>query len=56
MKKRTIMAVPEICFWAVIIVCLTGIVIGSFWDYPINEAQWRQPKEVDAIYLPESKT
>ena len=38
MKKRTIMAVPEICFWAVIIVCLIGIVIGSFRDYPINTA------------------
>ena len=26
------------CFWAVVAVCVLGIVIGSFADYRINEA------------------
>ncbi len=38
MKKRTIMAVPVTCFWAVVAVCLLGIVIGSFLDFRINES------------------
>lgn len=35
MKKR-IMAVPAICFWAVIVVCVIGIIIGSFFDFNIS--------------------
>ena len=38
MKKKTIMAVPETCFFAVILFCVLGILIGSFADYAINEA------------------
>ena len=38
MKKNTIMAVPSSCFFGVIIVCLAGIVIGSFCDFDINAA------------------
>ena len=38
MKKKTIMAVPVWCFWAVAAVCVLGIVIGSFKDFSINEA------------------
>ena len=37
-KKNQIMAVPAAFFWAVIVVCLAGIAIGSFCDYSINEA------------------
>ena len=36
MKNRTIMAVPRICFFAVVAVCVTGIVIGSIRDFQIN--------------------
>ena len=38
MKKKTIMAVPAACFGSVIAVCLLGILAGSLWDYPVNEA------------------
>lgn len=38
MNKKTIMAVPKTCFWAVVAACLIGIVIGSFRDYSINVA------------------
>ena len=38
MKKKTIMAVPAACFRGVIAVCLLGIIIGSFFDFNINEA------------------
>ena len=38
MNKKTIMAVPKTCFWAVVAACLIGIVIGSFHDYSINVA------------------
>ena len=36
MKKNTIMAVSPSYFWGVVIVCLTGIVIGSFCDFNIS--------------------
>lgn len=36
MKKKTIMAVPVSCFFAVIAVCILGIMIGSFSDFNIN--------------------
>ncbi|MBR3015888.1 MAG: phosphatase PAP2 family protein [Clostridia bacterium] len=38
MNKKVIMAMSVKCFWAVAAVCVLGIVIGSFWDFPINEA------------------
>lgn len=38
MKNKRIMAVPAACFISVIAVCITGIIIGSFCDYGINEA------------------
>ena len=38
MKKKTIMAVPAVCFCAVVAVCLAGIVLGSFLDFDINAA------------------
>ena len=37
-KRKNIMAVPTSCFWGVIASCLFGIVIGSFFDFSINEA------------------
>jgi membrane-associated phospholipid phosphatase len=36
MKKKKILAAPEICFWSVTGVCLLGIIIGSFLDFKIN--------------------
>jgi len=36
LKNSTIMAVPTRCFFAVIAVCATGIIIGSFRDFQIN--------------------
>ena len=38
MNRKTIMAVPVKCFWAVVIACATGIVAGSFIDFNINVA------------------
>ena len=38
MKKKTVMAVPTACMWAVIAACAAGIVIGSFRDLQISEA------------------
>ena len=38
MKKKTVMAVPSVGFWAVIAVCVLGILIGSFRDFQISEA------------------
>ena len=38
MRKKTVMAVPASGFWAVITVCVLGIVTGSFCDFQINEA------------------
>ena len=38
MRRKTILAVPAACFWAVVGVCLAGIVTGSFLDFEINEA------------------
>ena len=37
MKRKTIMAVPAACFWGVMAACLLGIIIGSFYDFRINE-------------------
>ena len=38
MKKKKIMAVPIACFWGIISTCLLGIIVGSFYDFGINEA------------------
>ncbi len=38
MKKKTVMAVPAACFWAVVAVCVLGIAVGSFADFGISEA------------------
>ena len=38
MNKKTVMAVPMACFWAVVAACLLGIAIGSFRDFSINVA------------------
>lgn len=38
MYNRKVMAVPKICAYAVITVCILGIIIGSFFDYSINMA------------------
>lgn len=37
-KSRTIMAVPGICFLAVVATCVIGILIGSFRDFQISVA------------------
>lgn len=38
MNRKTVMAVPMACFWAVVAACLLGIVVGSFCDFSINVA------------------
>ena len=38
MRNKTILAVPAVCFWSVIGVCLLGIGIGSFFDFDIGMA------------------
>jgi membrane-associated phospholipid phosphatase len=38
MNRKTVMAVPKGCFWAVVAVCAIGVAIGSFCDFGINEA------------------
>ena len=38
MNRKTVMAVPMACFWAVVAACLLGIVVGSFRDFSINAA------------------
>lgn len=38
MSKKQIMSVPFVCFIGVIAFCITGIIIGSFCDFGINEA------------------
>ena len=38
MGKKIILAVPAVCFWSVIGVCLLGIGIGSFCDFDISMA------------------
>ena len=38
MKKKSVMAVPIGCFFAVIAVCVIGIIVGSICDYDINVA------------------
>lgn len=35
MKKR-ILAVPSMCFYSIIALCLIGIIIGSFFDFDIS--------------------
>lgn len=37
MRKRTVMAMPAACFWAVVGVCLAGIGVGSFLDLDISK-------------------
>lgn len=36
MKKKTIMAMPAFCFCGVVVVCLVGIIYGSFRDFDVN--------------------
>ncbi len=38
MNRRRILAVPDLCFWMVIGICLLGIVVGSFCDFDISMA------------------
>ena len=38
MRKKTILAVPAPCFFAVIGLCLLGIIVGSFRDLDISRA------------------
>ncbi|MBR5089535.1 MAG: phosphatase PAP2 family protein [Ruminiclostridium sp.] len=38
MSKKQIMSVPFACFIGVVVFCITGIIIGSFCDFGINEA------------------
>lgn len=38
MKKKMILGMPISCFWTVVSVCVIGIIIGSVWDFNINEA------------------
>ena len=38
MYNRKVMAVPQVCAYAVITVCVLGIIVGSFFDYNINVA------------------
>ena len=33
MNKKTVMAMPLVSFWAVVAVCVLGIVLGSFWVF-----------------------
>ena len=37
MKKKTIMAVPVVCFYCIVAVCVIGIILGSVFDFQINE-------------------
>ena len=36
-KHKKIMAMPVACFWAVVVVCVLGIAVGSIYDFPINK-------------------
>ncbi|MBR4588797.1 MAG: phosphatase PAP2 family protein [Lachnospiraceae bacterium] len=38
MKSNKVMAMPKACFFAVVAICVMGIIIGSFCDYSINVA------------------
>ncbi len=38
MKKKTVMAVPAACFFCVVAVCVLGIILGSLFDFQINES------------------
>ena len=38
MNRKTVMAVPAVCFWSVVAACVLGIIIGSFRDFEINVA------------------
>ena len=49
MKSKTIMAVPAACFLTVSAVCLAGILIGSFFDFQINEAL-ANPTEIGSFF------
>ena len=37
MKNKTIMSVPKTCFYIVVTTCIVGIIIGSIYDFRINE-------------------
>ena len=37
-NQKTVMGAPMACFWMILAVCVTGIVIGSFYDFAISEA------------------
>ena len=36
MNKKTVMAMPIACFWAIIGICLLGIITGSFFDASLD--------------------
>jgi hypothetical protein len=36
MDNKKVMAVPRICAYLVIVVCILGIIVGSIFDYSIN--------------------
>ncbi len=38
MNKKNVLSVPTACFWAVVAVCVLGILVGSFADFSINES------------------
>lgn len=38
MDNKKVMAVPRICAYLVIVVCILGIIVGSIFDYSINVA------------------
>lgn len=36
-NTKTVMGVPTVCFWMIVVTCVVGIVIGSFFDFAISE-------------------
>ncbi|MCR4599765.1 MAG: phosphatase PAP2 family protein [Acetatifactor sp.] len=36
MGQKTVMGVPRTCFISVVVFCILGIIVGSFFDYDIN--------------------
>ena len=38
MDNKKVMAVPRICAYLLIVVCILGIIVGSIFDYSINVA------------------
>lgn len=36
-NTKTVMGVSTVCFWMIVVTCVVGIVIGSFFDFAISE-------------------